>query len=99
MSINTEMRANNSPDKTRRAYRRYQKYLKDKKLRRILNDNTYNPARGYLSQDKLYIQYPRNSNAQRDAKKACNRKVRRYKNDIPNGNSYRKIAEYWWQIY
>lgn len=29
-------------------------------------------------------------------RKYCNRKVRYYKNEISSGNSYRKIADYWW---
>lgn len=32
-------------------------------------------------------------------KNQCNRSVRRYKGKIPNGGSYKKIAEYWWEMY
>ena len=31
-------------------------------------------------------------------KKHSNRQVRRYKNRIPNGNGYRKIFDYQWEI-
>lgn len=31
-------------------------------------------------------------------KKQANRKVRRYKGELPNGGYYKKIAEYWWNI-
>ncbi len=32
-------------------------------------------------------------------KRKCNRAVRRYKNDISNGCMYKKISEYWWEIF
>ena len=32
-------------------------------------------------------------------KKQCNRSVRRYKGKIPNGGSYKKIDEFWWEMY
>lgn len=32
-------------------------------------------------------------------KKVCNKKVRKFKNHISNGNDYRKIEEYHWMIY
>ena len=31
-------------------------------------------------------------------KKISNRKVRRYKGDIINGNWYQKIFDYWWTM-
>ena len=32
-------------------------------------------------------------------KKQCNRSVRRYKGKIPNGGFYKKIDEFWWEMY
>ena len=32
-------------------------------------------------------------------KKQCNRSVRRYKGKIQNGGSYKKIDEFWWEMY
>ena len=41
----------------------------------------------------------RKSNRAKWAKHFCNKKVRRYKGKISNGGSYKRIAEFWWQVY
>lgn len=45
-----------------------------------------------------YIKYPKNSNRQTFLKTYSNRKVRRYKGDIHNGNSYRRHFDYAWEL-
>ena len=32
-------------------------------------------------------------------KRKCNRAIRRYKGDLSSPGSYRKISEYWWEIF
>ena len=29
----------------------------------------------------------------------CNRRVRYFKGEVPKGNGYRKLADYWWLLY
>ena len=45
--------------------------------------------------------YQRNYRGHRSKwiKKQCNRSVRRYKGKIPNGGSYKKIDDFWWEMY
>lgn len=89
--------------KTGRAYRRQQAKKKDKRLRDIIASSGYKPMIGYIEYDFVdgtwkevgnHIKYPRNSNAQRFLKRQSNKKVRRHKETIPKGNSYRKLFDY-----
>ena len=32
-------------------------------------------------------------------KRKCNRAVRRYKGSLPDKGSYRRVSEYWWEIW
>lgn len=32
-------------------------------------------------------------------KRKCNRAVRRYKGPLPDKGSYRKVSEFWWEIW
>lgn len=93
--------------KTGRAYRRVQAKHKDKRRRKIISYHWYPPA-GYLRHDWIngewvengtHICYPKSSNAQRFLKPRNNKAVRRYKGEIPSGNSYRKLFEYWYDLY
>lgn len=94
--------------KTGRAYRRQQAKKKDKRLRSIIASGGYKPMIGYIEYDLVdgvwkevgnHIKYPRNSNAQRFLKRQSNKRVRRYKGTISKGNSYRKLLDYWWELY
>lgn len=103
------LRPKNGKRKTGRAYRRYQTAKKRKDLMNILNnDYCYNPYRGYVDWDWVdgewqpvgkYVKYPKNSNPCVYYKNQSNRKVRRYNGEIHNGNSYRKLYEYWWTLF
>ena len=35
----------------------------------------------------------------KNIKKQCNHSVRRYKYEISNGNNYRKVSEFWYELY
>ena len=91
-----------------RAYRRLQKEKKIKERCTVIARHGYHPTIGYIKYDFIdgvwqqtgnHIKYPKNSNAQRFLKRKSNRAVRRYKGEIPNGNFYRKIEEYWWALF
>ena len=62
-------------------------------------DEIYVRGYGYVKNPKPY--YKRIYRGQRSKwiKKMCNRSVRRYKGKIPNGGSYKKIDEFWWEMY
>ena len=94
--------------KTGRAYRRNRARHKDRRRRKIISLGGYKPIVGYIDYDFVdgkwmetgnHIKYPRNSNAQRFLKRISNKKVRRFNGDISNGNSYRKLFDYWWELY
>lgn len=94
--------------KTGRAYRRRKAKQKDDRLRSIIASGGYKPMIGFIDYGLVdgvwqevgnHIKYPRNSNYQRYLKQQSNKRVRRYKAEIPKGNSYRKLFEYWWELY
>ena len=91
-----------------RAYRRLQKEKKIRERRTVLARYGYRPMLGHIEcsfvngvwqETGTHIKYPKSSNAQKFLKRKSNRAVRRYKGEIPNGNSYRKIEEYWWALF
>lgn len=92
--------------KTGYTYRHEMKAKKDNGIRKI-STYGYCPNAGYPKYnyvngewiDAGYIQYPKNSNAQRYWKKHSNRIVRRSKYICGKGNQYRKHFEYWWTLY
>lgn len=95
------------PRKSGRAYRRKTWKRKREKRMRIMTYG-YKPSVGYMKwgwKDGVYqpiegyIKYPKNSNNQIFWKTYSNRKVRRYKGDIHNGNSYRRHFDYAWMLY
>lgn len=94
--------------KTGRAYRMDKSRQKVNRLRRIIASGGYNPMIGHIDYGFVdgvwqevgnHIKYPRNSNAQRFLKRQSNKIVRRHTGKIPKGNSYRKLFDYWWELY
>lgn len=88
-------------------YRRLQNKKKKDALMRILNYG-YKPYAGWVDWDWVdgvwqqtgdHIKYPKNSKKQAFYKRYTNKKVRRYKGEIPKGNQYRKHFDYWWTLY
>lgn len=89
-------------------YRRRMRRKKNKRRRDIIKTCGYYPPAGWLDYEWVdgvyteigtHIKYPRDSNAQRFLKRESNKRVRRYKGDIHKGNSYRKLFDYWWELY
>lgn len=92
-----------------RAQRREVKKLKDLKRRKIIALGGYNPHAGWIktrynretSEYEVigtHIEYPQNSNCQRDAKRFSNRLIRRSKY-VPNGCQYQKYYPYDWAVF
>lgn len=77
------------------AHRREKERSKETKLRKIINHSGYAPHIGYISVD--HIIHSSNSNCQRWMKRLTSKRAR--KTDIPNGNSYRRVYDYWWNLY
>jgi hypothetical protein len=64
--------------------------------------HTYGKGVWYDERKGRYIQYwASNGRTGRVkwVKRKCNRAVRRYKGDLPTKGSYRKVSEYWWEIW
>ena len=67
-----------------------------KKLYKKL-DNSY-PSSVYFDIYKnRYVRMYRDKERSKFIKQRNNKKVRRYKEEIKNGNSYRRISEFWWE--
>lgn len=86
-------------------HKRYLKHLHDMSLNYpapvIYTDEIYVGKKGYVDNPKPYykrIYRSRGCGASAWHKKASNRKIRRYKGDIPNGNWCHKLYDYWWQV-
>lgn len=54
---------------------------------------------GWYELQKPYYQRIYRGQRSKWIKKQCNRSVRRYKGKIPNGGFYKKIDEFWWEMY
>jgi hypothetical protein len=88
--------------KHRRSTKRSRMIKRKKKLRRL-----FDPKRSYAVLWHGDWENPNGwltlksygCNRVRFYKKYSNRKVRRYKGEIGNGNHYRKIFDYWWTLY
>lgn len=87
---------------------RQEKYIN--KLKR-LNKIAYYPSpamyveekwdkelRDYITLDKPYYKRCYIGSRTKYFKKYSNKKVRRYKGELQNGNSYRKVFDLWWNV-
>lgn len=89
------------------AYRRKTRRQKFNRLYKIVT-GSYIPHAGYvdwsLVGDKFvptgkYIKYQKNSNRQKGLKRETSRRMRSF-SDLPRkGNYYRKLLDYWWELY
>lgn len=73
--------------------------LEQERLKKLNSkiDNSY-PSAVYFDRDKgRYVRLYRDKERSRFIKHKNNKKVRRYKGDIRNGNHYRKLSEFWWE--
>lgn len=75
---------------------------RNRRLKKLYNEtkNTYRAGAYYNEDKKRYIKY-RPSNTPGHAKylrKMSNRRVRRNV-AIPKGSTYKKLFDYWWELY
>lgn len=86
-----------------REFRRVMGQKKKQRRMRIIEHEIggYNPAPGWIIEvpNGEYVRYPGDSNNQKSLKRQANKRVRKCNDDIPNGNSYRKLFDYWWELY
>lgn len=91
------------------AYRRFMKRVKTKRLINIIENCGYAPHIGWVAESPnvdmegnpcgVYIKYPRNSKFQKFLKNQTSRKIR-HNFDLPlKGNKYRRVVDYWWELY
>lgn len=95
--------------KTGRCYRRMMTKHKDQRLRRIIRCGSgYCPNRGYIDWEFVggvwqetgkYVKYPKNSKSQQYLKKLSSHRVRHCPYLPAKWNAYRRIFDYWWQLY
>ena len=72
------------------------KYCRKLKSKRILAKRLSNNANAYFDSDKnRIITYSYNK---RLYKKHSNKKIRNYKDELSNGNVYKRIFDLWWNI-
>ena len=78
---------------------RYKNYLK--KLYKAKGyrycSSVYNRYVSYS--EKHYYKRHYRSKRSKKVKRYCNKQVRRYKKGISNGNCYRRLTEFWWELY
>lgn len=71
-----------------------------KRYKRLYDETMRHYGNGvYFDQQKgRYIRYwqPRRA---KFVKRKCNRAVRRYKGDLTSKGAYRRVSEYWWEIW
>lgn len=93
--------------KTGRAYRREQAVRVKNKFIELDRIGPYNPYRprpnyGWIDGDWViigtHLQYSHRSKNRVFWKRFSNRKVRRYKGNLPKGNHHRKCFDYWWTL-
>lgn len=92
-----------------RQYRRSQSIRHSDHLLFLIQHSGYAPNMGYIIGDYerittllhsgLHIQYMKSSNRQQYLKRKGNRKVRKYRCLPKKGNQYRKVFDYWWELY
>ena len=91
-----------------RCYRRWMDTRKEKRLRKIIEYGGYNPYRGYIDYDFVdgrwqptgkYIKYMQNSRLRVYFKKQTAKRVRRQPCITGKGNYYRRVFDFWWELY
>lgn len=89
-----------------RAYRRRMARKKEKRRRWLIRECS--STGGYIAWGWIdgnyvevgtHVQFSKNSNAQHYWKRQANKKIRRYKEDIPHGGYYKRLFPYLWKIY
>lgn len=85
--------------KTGRAYRRWQRRLKFERRKAVAYYGR-GCGRGWPKQPyEQYLEFPKNSNRTQYYKRYSNHCVRRSGIHFGKGNAYRKVFDYWWEMY
>ena len=79
-----------------RAYRRRMTRKKEKRRRWLIRECS---STGDYAEIGTHVQFYKNSNAQHYWKRQSNKKIRRYKENIPHGCHYKRLFPYSWKIY
>lgn len=93
----------NSREYIKHQEQRYKDCLK--RLYRAKGHKYYSPVyhTGYDWQTRTietgYYKRSYRSKRSKKVKRYCNRQVRRYKKGISDGNCYRHLTEFWWELY
>ena len=95
--------------RTDRQYRRMQRVRHDNRLLFLIQRSGYAPNMGYIIGDYeekitllhsgLHIKYMKSSARQQYLKRKGNRLVRKCCDLSGKGNRYRKVFDYWWNLY
>lgn len=85
--------------RTGRAYRRQQRRLKFERCKSV-SDYGRGFGRGWPElTDGQYFRFPKNSHLPQFYKRYSNHCVRRSAIQFGKGNMYRKVFDYWWELY
>ncbi len=93
---------------TGRCYRRKMAVLKENRLRRIIEYGGYNPYPGYVDHEFVdgrwqptgkYIKYMHNNHLRVYFKKQTAKRMRRHPCITGKGNYYRRVFDFWWELY
>lgn len=84
---------------TGRAYRRQQRCMKFDR-RKAISDYGRGIGLGWLQcQNEQYFRFPKNSHKSQYYKRYSNHCVRRSGIRCGKGNAYRRVFDYWWEMY
>lgn len=65
----------------------------------VYTDKIYVRGFGYIENPKPYYKRIYRGGRSSHLKKSSNRKIRRYKGEIPNGFWCHRLYDYWWEMY
>ena len=90
------------------SYKRDVKYKERmKKFAKLCKERWYSPVYPVNSDghyvddmdDMAYIKRVWRGNRSRYLKQQSNKKLRQYKGEIPDGGGYKKVFDFWWELY
>lgn len=90
------------------SYKRDVKYKERmKKLAKVCEDRWYAPVYPVSSdghyidnlEDMAYVKRVWRGSRSKYLKQQSNKKLRQYKGDVPNCSGYKKVFDFWWELY
>ena len=90
------------------SYKRDVKYKERmKKLAKVCEDRWYAPVYPVGSdghyidsiEDMAYVKRVWRGSRSKYLKQQSNKKLRQYKGDVPNCSGYKKVFDFWWELY